>query len=98
MSAHVLRLLSEKGVRLRDLPRLSGVSKEAIKMSVGFLDKRRYVSVEPDPGALRTKLVRLTPKGREAQDAYRRRLRVVEEEWESRFGKENLHNLRQSLA
>jgi DNA-binding MarR family transcriptional regulator len=98
MSANVLRLLSEKGVRLRDLPRLSGVSKEAIKMSVGFLDKRRYVSVEPDPGALRTKLVRLTPKGREAQDAYRRRLGVVEEEWESRFGKENLHNLRQSLA
>jgi DNA-binding MarR family transcriptional regulator len=98
MSANVLRLLSEKGVRLRDLPRLSGVSKEAVKMSVGFLDKRGYVSVEPDPNARRTKLVRLTPKGRKAQDAYRERLGVVEEEWKARFGKENLRNLRQSLA
>jgi len=69
ISANVIRLLNEEGLRVYDLPHLSGVSKEAIAMSLGFLGKGRYVVVEPDPTASRAKLVRLTPKGREAQDA-----------------------------
>jgi DNA-binding MarR family transcriptional regulator len=97
ISANVIRILSEKGVYARDLPRLAGVSKEAIKMSVGFLEKWRYLTVEPDPTAKGTKLVRLTPKGRQIQDAYRRRLGVIEERWQAQFGKDNIRRLRQSL-
>jgi len=41
ISANALRVLDEKGVRVRDLPRLTGVSKEAISMSVGFLQRGR---------------------------------------------------------
>jgi len=48
ISANVVRVLDEKGVRARDLPLLTGVSKELIKVSAGFLEKRRYVVVEPD--------------------------------------------------
>jgi DNA-binding MarR family transcriptional regulator len=94
ISANVLRILSEAGVRVRDLPRLSGVSKEAIQTSLGYLEKRRYVTVEPDPAASRTKLVRLTPKGREARDAYRARLGIIEERWLARY---NMGGLRESL-
>jgi DNA-binding MarR family transcriptional regulator len=96
MSANVVRILGEDGARVRDLPRLSGVSKEAISMSVRFLEKRGYVVVEPDPTASRAKLVRLTPTGREAQDAYRRLLGVTEERWQARFP-EDIRNLRESL-
>jgi DNA-binding MarR family transcriptional regulator len=97
ISAIVMRLLNEEGVPVRDLPRLSGVSKEAIAMSVGFLETRRYIVAGPDPAASRTKLVRLTPKGRKAQDAYRHLLGVIEERWQARFGKDAIGNLRESL-
>lgn len=63
ISANVVRLLNEEGVRARELPRLSGVSKELIKVSVGFLNKHRYVAIAPDPTAKGSKLVRLTAKG-----------------------------------
>jgi DNA-binding MarR family transcriptional regulator len=97
ISANVVRVLDEKGVRVRDVPRRSGLSKELIKSSVGLLEKRRYLVVESDPTAKAKKLVRLTPKGREAQYAYRQRLGIIEERWRARFGKDAIRDLRESL-
>ena len=97
ISANVLRVLDEKGVRVRDLPLLTGVSKEAISMAMGILQKRRFAVVEPDPAGSRAKVVRLTPKGREAQDAYRQLLGIIEERWQARFGKDTIRTLRESL-
>lgn len=95
--ANVIRLLGSAGIPVRDLPLLSGVSKEAIMVAIGFLEKRRYVILELDQAAIRTKLARLTPKGQAAQDAYRNRLAVIEEGWEARFGNNEVRNLRESL-
>jgi DNA-binding MarR family transcriptional regulator len=97
ISANVVRVLDEKGVRVRDLPLLSGVSKEAISMALGFLQKKGFAVVEPDPTASRRKLVRLTPKGLDAQVDYRHRLVQIEERWRARFGPENIDHLRESL-
>ncbi len=90
MCANVLRVLDEAGLRARALPRLAGVSKEAIKTALGFLAKRRLI-VESG------QLVRLTPKGRIAQEAYRKRLSVTEELWRAQLGKELIGKLRESL-
>jgi DNA-binding MarR family transcriptional regulator len=97
ISANTLRVLDERGVGVRDLPRLTGVSKEAMSASVGFLERRGYVVVEPDPTVSRTKLARLVPKGLKAQDAGRRLLGVIEQRWQERFGKDDVANLRDSL-
>jgi len=97
ISANALRVLDEKGVRVRDLPRLTGVSKEAISMSVGFLERGRYLVVERDPTDSRTKLARLTPKGLQAQDVYCQLPGVIEEHWQARFGKDAIRNLQESL-
>jgi DNA-binding MarR family transcriptional regulator len=96
ISANVVRVLDEKGVRLRDIPLLSGVSKEATAMAMGILQKARLVVAEPDPAG-RGKVVRLTAKGREAQDAYQRLVGAIEERWEARFGKDAISALRESL-
>jgi hypothetical protein len=48
ISANVLRLIGRKGARVRDLPLLSGVSKEAIAMSIGRLEKRGFATVQPE--------------------------------------------------
>jgi DNA-binding MarR family transcriptional regulator len=97
-SANALRVLDETGVRVRELPRLTGVSKEANAMSVGFLQRHGLVSVEPDPSASRGKVVRLTPKGRKAQDKYHRLLGATEESWLTRFGSDDIRELRESLG
>lgn len=95
--ANVVRVLERTGQRVGDLPRLSGVSKEAISMVVGSLEKTGCAVVEPDPTANRGRIVRLTTKGEEKRDAYRRLLEVVEERWQARFGEDHLRALRESL-
>jgi DNA-binding MarR family transcriptional regulator len=97
MSANIIRVLGERGVLLRDLPRLSGVSKEAISMSGNFLKQRGYVEVEHESTSSRAKLARLTPKGLEARDADRQLLGIIEERWQLRFGENTLCTLRVSL-
>jgi len=97
ISANVLRVLDENGVLVRDIPLLSGVSKEAISMALGFLQKRCIVSVGPGVTGSKAKVVRLTPKGREAQEAYRKLLGTIEARWQVRFGQDNVRTLREML-
>ena len=97
ISANVVRVLDENGVRVRDLPVLTGVSKEAISMALGVLQKRGIVVVESDQAGSRTKVARLTRKGREAQNAYHRLLGAIEARWQERFGKHNVRSLRDPL-
>ena len=97
ISANVVRVLNDEGVRVRDLPQLSGVSKEAINVAMGILGKSRAAAIESDKASSRAKIARLTPKGRESQDAYRQLLGVIEGRWQARFGKNVIRNLRQAL-
>jgi DNA-binding MarR family transcriptional regulator len=97
ISANVVRVLDEKGVPVRDLPLLTGVSKEAIAVSLSFLTKRGYAVVEAEQNCRRTKFARLNSKGRESQTAYRQLLDVIEKRWQTRFGKETIRSLRKSL-
>ena len=53
ISANVLRVLDDDPVRVRDLPALSGVSKEAIGMATGYLEKSR-LGLTADPPAAPT--------------------------------------------
>jgi len=85
IAANILRVLDEKGVRVHDLPRISGVSKESIAMAFGVLKKHGAVAIGADPAVSRFKAARLTERGLALQEAYRRRLAVIEELWQSRF-------------
>ncbi len=98
ISANVLRVLDEKGVRVRDLPLLTGVSKEALAAAMGVLQKKRAAVVESDKTGRLTKVARLTPKGREAQQSYRRLVAIIEARWQARFGKDTIDTLRDSLV
>jgi hypothetical protein len=84
----VLQVLDKDGVRVRDLPGLSGVSKEAISMAMGVLGKRGLAVTGPAPDGGRWRVARPTPQGRYAQNKYRERLGTVESRWQARFGGE----------
>jgi len=89
--ANVLRILDEKGVRVRDVPLLSGVSKESIAVAMGILRKKGVAVVEKN-------VARLTPKGREAQDAYRQRIGIIEARWQASSGEDTIRTLRDLLG
>jgi DNA-binding MarR family transcriptional regulator len=97
ISANVLRLVSEEGVPGKDLPRLAGVSKEAIATSISFLEKRGYASVESGPAGSRVKILRLNAKGRHARQVYFDLPKAIEDRWGERFGKGAVNRLRESV-
>jgi hypothetical protein len=67
LAADVLRVIDDGVVALRDLPRLSGVSKEAIAMGTGFLARRKLAEIGPG------RLITLTARGHAALEDYRAR-------------------------
>jgi hypothetical protein len=91
IGANVLRLVPPEGVRVRDLPRLAGVSKEGIATAVSFLEKRKYVIVRP------VKVLTLTPAGSRAQDVYHHLAEAIEARWKQSFGKDVISTLQNQL-
>ena len=67
LAADVLRVVDDDVVPMRDLPLLSGVSKEAIAMGTGFLGRRKLAELRPG------RLIALTARGRAALEDYRAR-------------------------
>jgi hypothetical protein len=97
IAANLLRLLDERGVAVRDLPALSGVSKEGLAMATGFTGRADVTRITTDPAASRWKIVQLTPKGTVVRDRYSDRLESIEERWRQRFGGGVMTDLRSSL-
>ena len=96
-SANLLRVLNPEGTRPRDLPGLTGISKEAVSWATGVLARAHLATEEPDPAASRGKVARLTPRGTAAQRAYKDLLATIEERWRNRFGADSIAALRQPL-
>jgi len=96
-SANLLRVLNPEGTRPRDLPGLTGVSKEAVSWVTGVLVRAHLAAEEPDPAASRGKLARLTPRGAAAQRAYQDLLGTTEDRWRQRFGADDAAALWQPL-
>jgi DNA-binding MarR family transcriptional regulator len=97
IAANALRVLTAGGIRIRELPYLTGVSKEALSMAAGILTHRSCAVTGPDPAASRGKVIRLTPRGQSAQDEYLRLLDAVDQRWRTRFGPAGIDTLRRSL-
>ncbi len=95
--ATVLTLLPLDGARITDLARAAGITKQAMALTVGDLEKFGYVERLPDPSDGRAKIVRLSQSGlgmlRDAQDA-------VEGAWKryaGMVGERQLRSLRKGL-
>ncbi len=97
ISANVLRVLDERGVRLADIPALSGVAKMTVDNWMGVLEGHRYLDVGAEPGS-RFKVARLTAKGIRARDLYLRWSDTVGPKWQDRFGQDAVRSLQESAA
>jgi hypothetical protein len=81
--ANVLRVLDEAGVKLRDVPERSGVSKESTAMAMGILRKWKLVVVAKEGS---WQVVRLTALGSEVRRGCEGGLMRLEARWVERFG------------
>ena len=97
VGANVLRVLGTEGTRLRDLPALTGTSKESVRWALGILTRGDLVAEEPDPAASRGKVARLTPRGLAAQRLYHELADAIERRWHDRFTPAVTGGLRASL-
>lgn len=93
VSANLLRLGGDAGIRVRDLPRLSGVSKEAMAMAMRRAEEWGLGVVRKSTGS-KGKLFVLTAKGQRAQEKYRLLTRDIEKRWSASLGKGSVEKLR----
>ncbi len=100
ISANVLRVLGVDGTRPRDLPPLTGTSRESVSWAMGILLRGHLATEEasgPDPAASRGKVARLTPRGLDAQHLYHEFVGAIEQRWHQRFTGSAIGALRTSL-
>ena len=97
ISANLLRVLTEDGVRSRDVPALAGISTAAVAFTMGPATKQGLVAEQPDPAGSRWKISSLTSPGARAQRAYADFTAAVEDRWRSRFGAALVAALRDAL-
>lgn len=96
--ANVIRTLTSEGVRIRDLPALTGVSKESLAMAFGILSKARLAVIEKASGKSPWQIVRLTERGLAVQKRYAALVADIENRWAARFGKGTVETLREAAT
>ena len=89
--------MGREGARLTDLAERAGITKQSVGEIVTNLEELGYVERIPDPEDRRAKLVRLTPRGQEVQDAAFAAFADIEAEWGERIGKRKVAALRAAL-
>jgi DNA-binding MarR family transcriptional regulator len=86
----------DQGSRLTELAERSGLTKQAVGEVIPELEQLGYVAREPDPRDRRAKIIKLTPKGRDACLTGRRLFAEIEREWAEQLGEELLAGLREA--
>lgn len=96
--ARVAARLSEDGSRLTELAEQAQITKQACGALVDQLERNGYVERVPDPRDARARLVRIAPRGKEAQRRAREMEDRIDREWEQHLGARRMAELRRALA
>jgi DNA-binding MarR family transcriptional regulator len=86
----------DEGSRLTELAERSGLTKQAVSEVIPELEQLGYLTREPDPRDRRAKIIKLTPKGRNACLTGRRLFAEIEREWAEQLGEDLLAGLREA--
>jgi DNA-binding MarR family transcriptional regulator len=92
-----LRVLAGDPARVAGLPLRAGLSREAISMALGLLERHGYAMAEPDPAGGRSRVIGLTARGERARQDFQRLVGAVEQDWRDRFGADQVTALAAAL-
>jgi DNA-binding MarR family transcriptional regulator len=96
--ARLLAGVDDDGTRLTDLAGRAQITKQSAGFLVDHLERLGYVERVPDPTDARARLIRLAPRGREAQRGARTVERRVRREWEQHLGPARMAALEDALT
>lgn len=90
----VFTYVQSEGSRLTDLARRANMTKQSMQYLVDELERLGYTERVPAPHDRRAKLVRLTPRGREAVLVGREAIAATERRWAQGLGPHKMAKLR----
>ena len=93
----VFRFVDVEGSRLTDLADRAGLTKQAVGEVADDLERLGYVERIPDPLDRRAKIIRLTKRGWDAQEAAQRIFADIERRWAAEVGERQVRTLRRAL-
>ena len=96
--ARLMAGIGDEGNRLTDLASRAQITKQSAGFLIDQVERLGYVERVPDPTDARARLIRLAPRGREAQRDARRVEREIHREWEQHLGPERMAALQDALT
>lgn len=89
--------LATGGLHASDLADRLGVSRQAVAQAITALERNGYVTRESNPDDARTRIIELTPRGRQTLRVMRSTALELEGRWEQLLGQRRLGELRATL-
>ena len=96
--ARIAQRIAEDGTRLTELADRAQVTKQTASLLVAALEREGLVERVPDPDDGRARLIRLSPRGREAAQRAMEVVIGVEQEWTEHLGPELTDRMREGLV
>jgi DNA-binding MarR family transcriptional regulator len=93
----VFRFIEVEGSRLTQIAERAHMTKQTVGEVVADLERLGYVERVPDPKDGRAKIIRLSPRGWEAQAAALRIFADIERRWTREVGVEPVTELRETI-
>jgi len=93
----ILQMIPAQGVRITDLARIAGMTKQALGEFVDWLEQSGFVRSGRDPADGRVRLVTRTDRGDAAAEAATLAIAAVEREWRKEVGAETFDTMKQAL-
>ncbi|SRR6266700_7548928 len=93
----ILQMIPPQGVRITDLARIAGMTKQALGEFVDWLEQSGFVRSRRDPADGRVRLVTRTDRGDAAAEAARLAIEAVERDWRKEVGAQAFDIMKQAL-
>ncbi|MGO8960691.1 MAG: MarR family winged helix-turn-helix transcriptional regulator [Streptosporangiaceae bacterium] len=93
----ILQMIPPRGVRITDLARIAGMTKQALGEFVDWLEQSGFVRSGRDPADGRVRLVTRTDRGDAAAEAASLAIAAVEREWRKEVGAAAFDTMKQAL-
>jgi|SRR5215475_9069827 len=93
----LLQMIPANGIRITDLARMAGMTKQALGEFVDWLEERGFVRSGKDPADGRVRLVTRTAAGDAAAATAARAIAAVERDWRKDIGAQRYDAMKEAL-
>ena len=93
----ILQMIPAQGIRITDLARIAGMTKQALGEFVDWLERSGFVASGRDPADGRVRLVTRTAQGDAAASAAQHAIEAVERAWRQEIGDRRYETMKQAM-